>query len=465
MAGIFEELILVDRPEHSYSIRTGGSAVGWFNLRIYFLVFVLSCVYLLLKYPLSNACDFAGDSWSYQSTAVNLVHGHGYKSGGLESFSTYKFAKSDRFPGWLSDTELFRGFYDNPDYFFYVTPGYPFFLAAIYKIFGIQPIYAKLIQLILIGLSSAIMPFLGFFYWQRTGLWLGVVSAVVFITAFAPNPDYIMTEPLVIFALFLWALFFASWESQPTLKRSLLLGIVTGATLLVKGYVLLVFLFIVYVLFKISRLYQKFCFLGLFILGLFLVVSPWSFYASQKAHKTIILSTQLDALLLDGNNEDSVVSGTFSPGWRKWNKGDLRYLYNRLADTNLDSRQKVLLFMRTNTQYLPQLFFNKLKAAFNDTATLLCLGGMVTYYFFVVVRRRQGALYEIPHEKVPIYPILFFTVIVLNTLISFGLRRYADTFMPFFILPAVYCPVFLFKILYTKKSRRALEEEVLKISR
>lgn len=76
----------------------------------------------------------------------------------------------------------------------------------------------------------------------------------------------------------------------------------------------------------------------------------------------------------------------------------------------------------------------------------------VDVLFFVVALTWQGSLCQTPHEKVPIYPMLFFIVIVLNTLISFGLRRYADTFMPFFILPAVYCPVFLFKILHTQRS-------------
>ena len=35
--------------------------------------------------------DWGGDTWEYQSLAVNLIFVNGYKSGGIEKFSIYKF--------------------------------------------------------------------------------------------------------------------------------------------------------------------------------------------------------------------------------------------------------------------------------------------------------------------------------------------------------------------------------------
>ena len=90
-----------------------------------------------------DGCYFGGDTWEYQSMAVNLVRGHGLaRFGQIEPFSEYKVTF-----GQTAKISKFKN-YDKLN--FYRRPGYHFFLALIYKIGGVHPINAKRVQLFLL---------------------------------------------------------------------------------------------------------------------------------------------------------------------------------------------------------------------------------------------------------------------------------------------------------------------------
>jgi len=78
---------------------------------------------------------FVGDTWEYQSIALNFASGEGFKFGGLLPFEAYHF--------YSANPEYYDRFMDigaaggEPSTF--RTPGYPFVLATIYRIFGVSP--------------------------------------------------------------------------------------------------------------------------------------------------------------------------------------------------------------------------------------------------------------------------------------------------------------------------------------
>ena len=103
---------------------------------------VLFCIVLFIFYStsggkwgtFSDRAYFGGDTWEYQSMAVNWAKGHGLKFGSIEKFSVYKFdqGKEKEYYSTFIRSGKNGGFYN-----YYRTPGYPIFVGVIYKIFGI----------------------------------------------------------------------------------------------------------------------------------------------------------------------------------------------------------------------------------------------------------------------------------------------------------------------------------------
>ena len=216
-----------------------------FKSKIFFaclIIFLITFFYLFWKYQsrLIDTAIFGGDEWEYQSLGVNLAFGHGYQEGRLEEFPAYKFNTSENL--FLYHDPLTGAHLTYKDYFnqggvysFYRTPGYPVFLALIYKIFGVHPLYVKITQIFLLAVCAAFLPLIGQLLWGAVGFGSGIVSAVLFVLFYSPAPAQIMTEPLIVFVLFVWALLFIYWEKQASFFRTFLLGIFSAVIVLVKG--------------------------------------------------------------------------------------------------------------------------------------------------------------------------------------------------------------------------------------
>ena len=298
-------------------------------------IFVLGFWYLLKIYPPTDASIFGGDHDDYQSLGVNLSLGYGYREGGLTAFEVYKFRNPP--------LHRILRFYQSTEYRFYRQPGYPFFLAIIYKIFGIHPKVVYVIQTAILSFAVAMMPVIGFFYWSKSGALSGVLSSLILIRYLPFNPRVILTEPLIVFSLVVWVLVLMWWEAKGTRLRTMWLGITTGVLLLVKGISIFIpFFFVIYLMWRKAKMSLIF----LFILAYGLMILPWSIYVSVKSHRLVVLTTQAEYVLLDCMNEDCINSGKCTPAFRKEHKGDLSYLYNRLdqGPRSYGTFKKLLLF-------------------------------------------------------------------------------------------------------------------------
>jgi hypothetical protein len=220
--------------------------------------------------------------------------------------------------------------------------------------------------------------------------------------------------------------------------RVLALGLCTGVLVLVKSYALLVLLAAAFVAWK-----RRFALAGLYLVTVVAVVLPWSVYATRHGDRVVVISTQLDNILLDGNNEDAIRTGTFAPGWRKWNAGDPRYLYNRIAEDDLSAVAKVGLFYRDHWTRVPELFARKLVAAVGGSAVVaVTLALFVLYCAVAPVRiRRRGRAGPAGEDRIPLFPIMCAAVWLSNTLVAFGLLRYTLVFLPFMAIVAARAPV------------------------
>ena len=419
-------------------------------------IFFFALIDLLSKYEINDFVHFGpdGDTHEYQCLAVNLVSGHGYKVGWIEDFSRYKFTGS---PGDISlykETEAFD-YYCNrfikPQYSFYRTPGYPFFLALVYKIFGIYPKMVKIVQVVLFALVVALMPLLGGLYWKKAGVVSGAITSFLLLRYFCPEPNLMLPEPLTMFSLVVWAFGMTVWERRPTATRTFLMGLASGLILFLRGSnAFVVLFFFLYLLFKIRSASRKVKAGALFIIGCGIILLPWSVYASTHSGKFILLSDQLEDVLLVGNNEVTVMHGGFSNNWLS----NSSCFYYKLKDTDYSAPYKTFLFLSENRRSIPQLFRNKIRNLFSLRKVFVSIAGMFLYYYIHIIKiffrrasRRTELHYGCQLEKAPLFPLIYFLALFLNSMISISHFRYTVVFVFAFILPAAYMPFYVIKTL------------------
>ena len=322
---------------------------------------------------------FRGDTWEYQSIAVNLAEGRGFRFGGLLPFDAYAFD--------TADPALFQRFMEAGTsggvFPSYRTPGYPFVLSLIYGIFGVDPRAAITVQISWIVLICAFLPILGRRLLGRGGFAAGVLGGFVFHFLAADVGDEIMTESLIAVSLFL---VLAAWAhlnrgAGATLPAAALFGFSLACALLVKGsLIFLPILFLGFMAFNArrKRLYRP----GALVVSMLAFALPlvaYSAYATHASGSFVFLSTQADAVLLGGNNEVSVQTG----GWsRHWSEDPNSYFHSQRAlHPDQSASSIVASFYAHDPMMLPRAVHRKLIAMFGTRSAVLV--GIALLYLFV----------------------------------------------------------------------------------
>ena len=250
----------------------------------YFIVFIT-------HFDFSNDVGFGGDQLYYQSMAVNFVKGHGYpKVGGLEEFEEYKFSLNNVNKPAPS-IMLFEK--SAGPYSFSKHPIYPLFIGIIYKIFGINPVLIKYLQLMMMIIVSSFLPWLGYKFWNNRGYISGLIASPLFLIYNCNFVMYIFTEPLIVFTIFLIVFAYIYYTKKNTLISVSVLGIILGFSLLLKGSLILIpVLIIIYLFKKYKRLNEKKILTHVLLIGFFIVITvlPWAVYANIKNRKNVKLA-------------------------------------------------------------------------------------------------------------------------------------------------------------------------------
>ncbi len=149
----------------------------------------------------------AMDSGTYHSIAVNLIEGRGYSEDGV-----------------------------NPSIF--VAPFFPFFLAFLYKLFGVHPMLAEVVQCFF-NVGIALLTFL-----IANRFFSSIVAFIAFvIVLFLPDlfvlPTFLYTETVFIFLfmLLIWTTLRAI--DRPSFKRIFIAAFVCGLATLTRGVTML----------------------------------------------------------------------------------------------------------------------------------------------------------------------------------------------------------------------------------
>lgn len=252
------------------------------------LVITSFCVSLL--YSFYHKIHPVVDAKSYDLIAKNLVAGDGFKE---DASLSYEF-----------DSAIIRA-----------GPGYEFFLAGLYLIFGHSYEIVWVAQALLHSLTTLFIFLIAVKIFPEMNRWVGI-SAAIFIGL---SPDLIeisamlMTETLYLFLTTVVLYLFVTMYSKPsTYWLSLALGLVLGIAILTRPPLLFFIPVIAWFLF-FQKEYRS---LAIFIGSVVVVLAPWV-ARNYFIYHQIILTTLIgeyniwvgNTLLSDGGQ----ISGGFNP--------------------------------------------------------------------------------------------------------------------------------------------------------
>lgn len=187
----------------------------------------------------------------------------------------------------------------------FTLPGYPLFLAGIYKVFGMEPTPVNVVRIVQAFLSTLIVLeiiILGSILRQRTvGLLAGYFAAVY--PPFIWMSGFLLTECLFSFLLISSLLLFISALKSSSPSGILVTGIVLGVSSLVRavGISFTLPLILVILFYCGSRYYKKGIKMALLLtVGVILVVSPWLIRNYKVFHEPFGLSAETGHVFLLG---------------------------------------------------------------------------------------------------------------------------------------------------------------------
>ena len=200
-----------------------------------------------------------GDAIDYHKIAVELGNGKGYS----------------RFSPFLS---MIR------------TPGYPFYLFFVYKIFGVNPWIAIIFQIVLDVCTSIILYFLIKSLWNKSAAIIGAS-----IWAFHPfaviYSNSLLSESMYVFTIIACFYFLVRFFGKGLLRYLIISAIFLAFSAYLRPISLYLIFIVTFLLFINNKSYSKKKFLTVFlyVIIFFILVSPW-FIRNKIIHNHFFFS-------------------------------------------------------------------------------------------------------------------------------------------------------------------------------
>jgi tetratricopeptide (TPR) repeat protein len=191
---------------------------------------------------------------------------------------------------------------------FFRAPGYPYFLAGIYAIFGHSYFWARLIQFLLGSLSCVMIFVIARRISNRTVAGLaGILAATYGVFIYFEGELLIPSLMVFVELLAVWA--FLILMDNPKSTTSLLSGVLLGLAALARPNVLVValaFFLWVFLFFRPTHGYRPALGYALsFALGILLAIAPVTVRNYVQGQDLVLISSQGGVNFCIGNNRDS----------------------------------------------------------------------------------------------------------------------------------------------------------------
>lgn len=319
----------------------------------------------------------------------------------------------------------------------YVTPGYPFFLAAIYYVFGngeASPLLqVRVVQAILGALTCFIVYLIGKRLKNVTvGLIAGFAYAIY--PTFAWSPSLILTETIYNFFFMLYIYLQVRIFETKSFKLSFLCGFIFAIAIMIRPvmFPLLVVPFIYhYIVSKDKSTIRIFLYTGI---GVLVVMIPWWIRNIIVLHKFIFLATQTGNPFIAG----------ITPYYAKI---DISHYYAK--NGMLEGSR--MLFKGLETQpflYIKWFTIGKLNYMFGNmwfspVKGFTFMNSFKLFHFLVIVIGWVGVLFCLVKNRLRIISI-FAILLTLMQLMFVPEARYAYSIMPLLMITMAYLLNYLF---------------------
>jgi 4-amino-4-deoxy-L-arabinose transferase-like glycosyltransferase len=248
-------------------------------LLIFLFALILRIIFIL---TLNNAVDVWGDWWD--ELGVKIATGQGF------------WVDNPYFPGA-------KPFYS------WRPPGFPLFLAGIYKVFGHSYLYAKIGLAVLSALSCVLLFFIAsdLLNNKKAGIWCSIIYAVYPPSIFWTG--YLSPVTMEIFLLLLTVLLLHISEKKQSYLLLVLAGISTGLGILTRSvFLVLIFLVPVWLALKGKKILLRR--IAIYTIITLVTILPW-LIRNYKTHKTFVLtSTEGGIVCYIANNEEALFTPT-----------------------------------------------------------------------------------------------------------------------------------------------------------
>ncbi|MGC9031652.1 MAG: ArnT family glycosyltransferase [Minisyncoccia bacterium] len=264
------------------------------NKKILYLFLFALILRICFILTLDNSVDVWGDWWD--ELGWKLATGKGY---------------------WVANP-YFKG---GPKFYAWRSPGFPLFLALIYKIFGHSYFAAKVGLALLSSLTVILIFFLGkILVDEKTGILSSIIYSIYPASIFWTG--YLCPVTLEIFLMLGFVLFLYIGEKTKNWIHFGISGIFLGLGVLTRSLFFVFFpLLLIYFFIKEKKpLMMKYSTV-IFIIG-FLVILPWIIRNYKIFHRFLITSTEGGIVSYIANNQNSLnePSGYWNPPFEFFEK-------------------------------------------------------------------------------------------------------------------------------------------------
>jgi 4-amino-4-deoxy-L-arabinose transferase-like glycosyltransferase len=207
--------------------------------------------------------------------------------------------------GYWIDNPYFQ---NGPKFFAWRSPGFPLFLAIIYKIFDHNFLAAKIGLAILSSITVILLFYLAeILIDKKTGLLASFVYSIYPTSIFWTG--YLVPTTLEILLMIGFVLFFYIGENKKSYKNFIISGIFLGFGIITRSlFIIFIPFLFAYFLIKERRTFLK-NFISV-VIPSFLVVLPWGIRNYKIFNKVVISSTEGGIVCYIANNPNSLKEPT-----------------------------------------------------------------------------------------------------------------------------------------------------------
>ncbi|NQT23552.1 MAG: glycosyltransferase family 39 protein [Candidatus Omnitrophica bacterium] len=330
----------------------------------------------------------------------------------------------------------------------YRAPGYPFFLAFMYKVFGRNYSVIRIVQSLFDAVSCILIFLIAA---KLLGTNVAFVSSAIYaIYPFSVHyTGWICTESLFIMGFLLLTLLLLRIRADTKIFYPFFCGLVLGFLALVKSQMLVFYPFLlIWLFFSLRGRIRAFMRTAVaIVIGLIIVVTPWTLRNYKVFNRIVLMTTMGGESLLCCNNEISLNDPRGKYVISVMELDGVRETVEPLDEVDRDEAYRKLAvdFIRKNLTKMPLFVFHKIRQLFDPIPLpkvkdrwivifsygllfpFMCLGLVLSFRYY--------------KRFLLIYVAIAFNIAIAAVFVGFSRQR--ASIEPFLIMFASYAVIYL----------------------